>query len=74
MIIWLNFASNWQGKPILDYMEEIKGYIMIVNQKRDMRRIGRLMKVARKVVKLETKEDASFIIRKITKEEMNSWK
>ena len=63
--IHLVFARCWKGKTILDYMEQLGGYLMIVNPKKDMRRIGLLMRVARKFVEKDQRQKSNFRITKV---------
>ncbi len=40
----------WNDKPLFDYFEELKGYMIIINAKRDCKRIKLLMKAVRKSI------------------------
>lgn len=48
-------VSKWHTKPLFDYFDEIKSYMIIIKSKRDCRRIKLLMKAARKAIVKETK-------------------
>ena len=43
-------AKEWSSKPLFDYFEEIKSYLIIIKGKRDYRRLKLLMKVAKKEI------------------------
>ncbi len=62
--IHLVFARCWNGKPFLDCIEPL-GYLMVVNPKKDMRRIGKLMKVARKAIEKREHQKTNFRISKV---------
>lgn len=63
--IHLVLARCWKSKPVLDYTEQLGGYLMIVNPKKDMRRIGLLMRVARKVVEKREHQKSNFRITRV---------
>ncbi len=44
----------WKGKPLFDYFDELKGYMIIINAKRDYKRIKTLTKVVRKSIQKDT--------------------
>ena len=48
-------APKWHSKPLFDYFEELKGYMIIIKSKRDCRRIKLLMKVIKKIIEKEIK-------------------
>lgn len=41
----------WDDKPLFDYFNELKGYMIIINAKKDYRDIKQLMKVIKKLIK-----------------------
>lgn len=43
-------VPKWDSKPLFDYFEELKGYMIIINAKRDCRRIKLLTKTVRKAI------------------------
>lgn len=67
--IHLVFNSCWKGKPFLDFMEDLDGYLMVVNPKKDMRRIKLLMKVAKKYVEKEQQKKSNYWLCKMGKED-----
>ncbi len=47
-------VPRWEDKPLFDYFEELKGYMIIINAKRDYKRIKTLTKVVRKSIQKDT--------------------
>ncbi len=46
-------VPKWDSKPMFDYFEELKGYMIIINAKRDCRRIKLLTKTVKKALEKE---------------------
>ncbi len=44
----------WKENPLFDYFDELKGYMIIINAKRDYKRIKTLTKVVRKLIQKDT--------------------
>ena len=53
MEIPVAIVSKWDSKPLFDYFDELKNYMIVIKSKRDCRRIKLLMKVARKAIEKE---------------------
>lgn len=52
---------TWQDKPFLDYFIEINEWLLILNSKRDFKRIKHIMNVAKKRIQSEVVYDIKVV-------------
>lgn len=60
MIVNTVFKSNFQTAPYLGYIDEINTYFLVLNPKRDHRKIKKIMKCAKEKIRNE-----QFLIKNI---------